>query len=138
MTVPAAPVKTLDELTLGSGMTLEDLVSRDGLTEMVKSANELFGVPIRVFTEDGKLLADAADSIELYAYLNTSRHGRAALSEVVAAVKALTPGEGGEAHYTCVTGASYRVAAGLRADLFAERIWLLRRDTTNTETMPAS
>ena len=111
MTAPAAPAKTLDELTLGSGMTLEDLVSRDGLTEMVKSANELFGVPIRVFAEDGKLLADAADSIELYAYLNTSRHGRAALSEVVAAVKSLAPGPDGAAHYTCVTGASYRVVA---------------------------
>lgn len=111
MTAPAAPAKTLDELTLGSGMTLEDLVSRDGLTEVVKSASELFGVPIRVFTEDGKLLADAAESVELYAYLNTSRHGRAALSEVVAAVKALAPGPDGEARYTCVTGASYRVAA---------------------------
>jgi two-component system, NarL family, sensor histidine kinase BarA len=111
MTAPAAPAKTLDELTLGSNVTLEDLVSRDGLTEMVKSANELFNVPIRVFTDDGKLLADAADSIELYAYLSTSRNGRAALSEVVAAVKALAPGENGEARFTCVTGAAYRVAA---------------------------
>ncbi len=111
MTSVAAPAKTLDELTLGGAMTLEDLVSRDGLTEMVKSASELFGVPIRVFSEDGKLLADATESIELYAYLNSSRHGRAALSEVVAAVKALAPGPDGEARYTCVTGASYRVAA---------------------------
>ncbi len=111
MSMSAAPPKTLDELTLGANMGLEDLVSRDGLAEMIKSANELFAVPIRVFTEDGKLLADAADSIELYAYLNTSRNGRAALSEVVAAVKSLAPGEDGEAHYTCVTGALYRVAA---------------------------
>jgi two-component system, NarL family, sensor histidine kinase BarA len=110
MSMPA-PQKSLDELTLGSGMSLEDLVSRDGLTEMVKSAHELFGVPIRVFAEDGKLLADAADSIELYVYLNTSREGRAALSDVVAAVKALAPGPDGEAEYTCVTGASYRVVA---------------------------
>jgi len=112
MPAPAAPPpKTLDELTLGGAMTLEDLLSRDGLAEMVKSANELFGVPIRVFTEDGKLLADAADSIELYAYLNTSRSGRAALSEVVAAVKSLPAGPDGEAAYTCVTGALYRVVA---------------------------
>jgi signal transduction histidine kinase len=111
MTAPAAPPKTLDELTLGAGMGLEDLVSRDGLAEMIKSAAELFCVPIRVFTEDGKLLADAADSIELYAYLNTSRNGRAALSEVVAAVKSLASGPDGEAQYTCVTGALYRVAA---------------------------
>ncbi len=111
MTLSAAPPKSLDELTLGGDMRLEDLVSRDGLAEVIKSANELFGVPIRVFSEDGKLLADAADSIELYAYLNTSRAGRAALSEVVAAVKALAPGPDGEADYTCVTGALYRVAA---------------------------
>jgi two-component system, NarL family, sensor histidine kinase BarA len=111
MTLPAPPHKSLDELTLGGAMNLEDLVSRDGLAEVIKSANELFGVPIRVFTEDGKLLADAADSIELYAYLNTSRAGRAALSEVVAAVKALAPGPDGEAQYQCVTGALYRVAA---------------------------
>ena len=111
MTASAAPHKSLDELTLGSGVSLEDLVSRDGLTEMVRSASELFGVPIRVFAEDGKLLVDAADANELYAYLNTSRAGRAALSEVVAAVKALAPGPDGEADYDCVTGARYRVAA---------------------------
>jgi signal transduction histidine kinase len=111
MALSAAPPKSLDELTLGGDMSLEELVSRDGLAEVIKSANELFGVPIRVFTEDGKLLADAADSIEIYAYLNTSRAGRAALSEVVAAVKALAPGPDGEATYSCVTGALYRVAA---------------------------
>ena len=111
MTAPPPPHKSLDELTLGNNMSLEELVSRDGLAEVVKSANELFGVPIRVFTEDGKLLADAADSIELYAYLNTSRAGRAALSEVVDAVKSLAPEEDGEARYQCVTGALYRVAA---------------------------
>ncbi|MDF3068761.1 MAG: Osmosensitive channel histidine kinase KdpD [Polyangiaceae bacterium] len=111
MTAPAAPHRSLDELTLGSSMSLEDLVSRDGLNEMVKSAHELFGVPIRVFAEEGKLLADAAESIDLYAYLNTSRAGRAALSEVVAAVKALAPGPAGESQYRCVTGALYRVVA---------------------------
>ena len=111
MAAPPAPHKSLDELTLGNSVALEDLVSRDGLTEMVKSASELFAIPIRVFADDGKLLADAAESVELYAYLNTSRAGRAALSEVVAAVKALPPGPDGEADYGCVTGARYRVAA---------------------------
>jgi two-component system, NarL family, sensor histidine kinase BarA len=108
MTMPAPP-KSLDELTLGSSVSLEDLLSRDGLSEMVRSAQELFAIPIRVFAEDGKQLADAADSIELYAYLNTSRAGRGALSEVVAAVKALAPGPEGEARYRCVTGALYQV-----------------------------
>jgi signal transduction histidine kinase len=113
MTAPSAPPvpKSLDELTLGNSISLEELVSRDGLTEMVKSVHQLFGVPIRVFTEDGKLLADAAESVELYAYLNTSRAGRAALSDVVSAVKSLKPGDDGEARYQCVSGALYRVAA---------------------------
>lgn len=111
MAAPPAPHKSLDELTLGNSVALEELVSRDGLAEMVKSASELFNLPIRVFAEDGKLLADAASSVELYSYLNTSRSGRAALSEVVAAVKALAPGPEGTSEYTCVTGARYRVAA---------------------------
>ena len=67
MALSAAPPKSLDELTLGGDMSLEELVSRDGLAEVIKSGSELFGLPIRVFTEDGKLLADAADSIEIYA-----------------------------------------------------------------------
>jgi two-component system sensor histidine kinase BarA len=111
MAAPPAPHKSLDELTLGNSVALEDLVSRDGLAEMVKSASELFGIPIRVFAHDGKLLADAAESVELYSYLNTSRAGRAALSEVVAAVKALSAGPDGEAEFGCITGARYRVAA---------------------------
>ncbi len=111
MTLPAAPQRTLDELTLGGNMSLEDLLSRDGLAEMVKSANELFGVPIRVFTEEGKLLADATEAFELYAYLNTSKSGRAALSGIVAAVKSLAPDPEGETGYPCVSGARYRVVA---------------------------
>lgn len=111
MVAPPPPHKSLDELTLGSSVALDDLVSRDGLTEMVKSASDLFGIPIRVFAEDGKLLADVASSVELYAYLNSSRAGRAALSEVVAAVKALAPGPEGDAELDCVTGARYRVTA---------------------------
>jgi signal transduction histidine kinase len=104
-----AQQRTLDELTLTSNIALEELVSRDGLAEMVRSASELFALPIRVFTDDGKLLADAAESVELYAYLNTSRAGRAALSDVVQQVKALVPALDRESSYTCVTGAQYRV-----------------------------
>ncbi len=35
-------------------------------------------------------------------------------------------------------GASYQIAPAWSADLFAEHMWLLRRTTTSTETMPAS
>jgi long-chain fatty acid transport protein len=35
-------------------------------------------------------------------------------------------------------GASYQVSRAWSADIFAEHMWLLRRETTSTETMPAS
>ncbi len=61
--IPPAPAKTFDELTLGHGVSLEDLIDRDALGEMVKSFFDLFGVPLRIFSEEGKLLGDSADQI---------------------------------------------------------------------------
>jgi two-component system sensor histidine kinase BarA len=109
--LPPAAAKTFDELTLGHGVSLEDLIDRDALGEMVKSFYDLFSVPLRIFSEDGKLLGDAADQIPLYAFLNSVKAGRAALSEVAGKVKNLALGEDGMAAYPCPTGESYRVAA---------------------------
>jgi len=81
--IPPAPAKTFDELTLGHGVSLEDLIDRDALGEMVKSFYELFGVPLRIFSEESKLLADSADPVPLYTLLNTVKAGRAALGEVI-------------------------------------------------------
>ncbi len=47
--IPPAVGKTLDELTLGHGVSLEDLIDRDALGEMVKSFYDLFGVPAAHF-----------------------------------------------------------------------------------------
>ncbi len=60
--IPPAPAKTFDELTLGHGVSLEDLIDRDALGEMVKSFYDLFGVPLRIFSEDGKLLGGRCGS----------------------------------------------------------------------------
>jgi len=109
--IPPAPAKTFDELTLGHGVSLEDLIDRDALGEMVKSFYELFGVPLRIFSEESKLLADSADPVPLYTLLNTVKAGRAALGEVVSRVKNITLGEDGMASYPCLTGELYRVAA---------------------------
>jgi two-component system, NarL family, sensor histidine kinase BarA len=103
--------KSLDELTLGSALLLEDLVDRDALGEMVQSFYELFRVPLRIYSEQGALLADAAVQPEIYAYLNGLKRGRGAIAEVVSAVKNLSPGPDGKASYTCITGAVYRVSA---------------------------
>jgi len=109
--IPPAAAKTFDELTLGHGVSLEDLIDRDALGEMVKSFFDLFGVPLRIFSEEGKLLADAADQLPLYAFINSVRAGRAALAEVAGKVKNLPLGEDGMAGYPCATGEHYRVAA---------------------------
>ena len=109
--IPPAAAKTFDELTLGHGVSLEDLIDRDALGEMVKSFYDLFGVPLRIFSEEGKLLADAADQIPLYTFLNSVKAGRAAMAEVASKVKNITLGEDGMASYPCVTGEHYRVAA---------------------------
>jgi signal transduction histidine kinase len=109
--IPPAAAKTFDELTLGHGVSLEDLIDRDALGEMVKSFFDLFGVPLRIFSEEGKLLGDAADQIPLYTFLNSVKAGRAALAEVASKVKNITLGEDGMASYPCVTGEHYRVAA---------------------------
>ena len=109
--LPPAAAKTFDELTLGHGVSLEDLIDRDALGEMVKSFFDLFGVPLRVFSEEGKLLGDTADQIPLYTFLNSVKAGRAALSDVAGKVKNMALGEDGLAVYPCPTGETYRVAA---------------------------
>jgi len=109
--IPPAAAKTFDELTLGHGVSLEDLIDRDALGEMVKSFYELFGVPLRIFSEEGKLLGDSADQIPLYTFLNTVKAGRAAMAEVANKVKNIALGEDGMASYPCATGEHYRVAA---------------------------
>ena len=53
----SAPDKALDELTLGKGASLEELVDRAALSEMAQSFYELFRVPIRIFSESGTILA---------------------------------------------------------------------------------
>lgn len=109
--IPPAANKSFDELTLGHGVALEDLIDRDALGEMVKSFHDLVGVPLRIFSEEGKLLGDSADQLPLYTYLNSAKNGRASLSEVASKVKSLALSDDGMASYPCSTGESYRVAA---------------------------
>jgi two-component system sensor histidine kinase BarA len=58
------------------------------------------------------LLADASAQPAIYEYLiENHRRAKAALQEVVAAVKRVDPGPKGEAAYNCFTGAVYHVVA---------------------------
>ncbi|HWZ92159.1 MAG TPA: ATP-binding protein [Polyangiaceae bacterium] len=109
--MPPAVAKSFDELTLGHGVSLEDLIDRDALGEMIRSFYDLFGVPLRIFSEEGKLLGDAAEPIPLYAFLNSVKAGRNALQDVAGKVKALTLDDDGAASYQCATGENYFVSA---------------------------
>lgn len=107
----AAPDRSVQQLTLGEGLTLEELVDRSALNEMAKSFHELFGIPLRIFSDTGVLLADASDRPAVYEYLNGFRKARSALQEIFSAVKRVDTGEHGEATYPCFTGARYHVVA---------------------------
>ncbi|HEY5927393.1 MAG TPA: outer membrane protein transport protein [Kofleriaceae bacterium] len=50
----------------------------------------------------------------------------------------LTPSSPDSTRVAATAGVSYRVAPAWTADGFAEHMWLLRRDTTSVDTMPAS
>jgi signal transduction histidine kinase len=110
MTTPAV-TRSFDELTLGNGVKLEELVDREVLAEILTSAHDLFQISLRIFSDDGKLLADAGREIELYNYLAGFRGARSALDQVISAVKSKLPGADGPSTYTCVSGAEYQIAA---------------------------
>jgi signal transduction histidine kinase len=108
--MPSTAKSTLDELTLGAGARLEELVDRQSVEELAKSFAEIHGVGVRLFDQDGKLLADASLPVELTAYLGTLKRARAALEGVVSAVKSVDPGTNGQA-VNCVSGGRYHVLA---------------------------
>ena len=52
--------KALEELTLGKGFVLEDLVEREELGELAKRSADLFGLSVRILSHSGALLADSS------------------------------------------------------------------------------
>jgi signal transduction histidine kinase len=96
------------DLTLGEVARLEDVVDRRALTEVCRSFFELFSIPVRVFSRDGALLADAHEEQEICRYVNTLGEGRRACSKLVSEVKRLDPEDDALAH-PCFTGAEYRI-----------------------------
>jgi two-component system sensor histidine kinase BarA len=100
---------SLDELTLGQGARLDELVDRESLESLSRSLSDVGGVGLRVFGADGRLLADAPQPLSLVSYLMTLRGTRNALEKVVASVKSLEPEDGQQAVEPCVSGGLYRV-----------------------------
>jgi hypothetical protein len=56
MTAAAGP-GLIDDLVLGSTLKLEELIDRKALAELLESVRDLFHVPVRLYSEEGRLLA---------------------------------------------------------------------------------
>jgi len=80
--MPSTAKSAIDELTLGAGARLEELIDRQSIEALAKSFADLLGVGVRLFDQDGKLLADASLPVELTAYLGTLKRARAGLEGV--------------------------------------------------------
>ena len=103
------PSVAIEDLVLDDRLRVEDLVDRAGLDELCKSFQALFGIPVRVYSTDGGMVAEATGEHEICAYVNETPNGRKACASTVAAVKARDPGESGDVTHPCFTGATYRV-----------------------------
>lgn len=103
--------KTFEELTLGHGPTLEELLDRATLDEFVTSFYELFRVHIKVYDAASGLVAGLRTELPVYEYLNQFPPTRRQVSRVVAEVKQARPEPSEDAEVPCCTGARYRVSA---------------------------
>lgn len=103
--------RTLDELTMGAGVTLEDLVDRAGLGEMTASFYRLFRVPIRVLSSSAGLLSEAWSQPALYDYVKQFPGGEAAHAAMIEELKTAGAGATGESTYRCFSGAAYYLLA---------------------------
>ncbi len=105
------PQVSVDDLVLDGRVRIEDMVDREGLEELCRSFHLLFGIPVRIYSNEGVLLADAVREHELCAYVGTTPEGRRACTSTVSAAKARDPGATGDVVHACFTGAAYRIVA---------------------------
>lgn len=103
--------RSFEELTLGSGPTLEELVDRVTLDEFAGSFFELFRVHLRIYDASTGLVAGLRSDIPAYEYLNQFPAARREVSRVVGEIKASRPEPGEDVQVKCCTGAAYRVSA---------------------------
>lgn len=105
------PPRSLDELTMAAKYSLQELVSRSTLEELLRSILDLFGVPSRVITTDGMYFAEAGPTSCLQAYLSTLPGGRRLVRETVEVVKSSLPEPGMTDELNCASGERYLVSA---------------------------
>ncbi|MFW2389648.1 MAG: ATP-binding protein [Polyangiales bacterium] len=96
------------DILMGDVVRLEDVLSRDSVTSVCKSFFNLFGLPVRVISHEGDLLADVHVDRPLCNYLNGFSSGEQECARTVGVVRDLEPSTKAIVH-PCFTGAVYRV-----------------------------
>jgi signal transduction histidine kinase len=96
------------DIMMGDVVRLEDVLSRDSVTSVCKSFFGLFGLPVRVISHEGDLLADVHRDQPLCNYLNTLSNGERECARTVGVVRDLEPDVQTIVH-PCFTGAVYRI-----------------------------
>lgn len=96
------------DILMGDVVRLEDVVSRDSVTSVAKSFFALFGIPVRVISHEGDLLADVHRDRPLCNYLNTLPRGERECASTVGVVRDLEP-NGQTLVHPCFSGAAYRI-----------------------------
>ena len=96
------------DILLGDVVRLDDVLSRSSVTSVSKSFFSLFGLPVRVISHEGDLLADVHRDRPLCNYLNTFDGGERQCAATVATVRDLEP-NGSAIVHPCFSGAVYRI-----------------------------
>jgi two-component system sensor histidine kinase BarA len=125
------------DILMGDVVRLEDVLSRDSVTSVAKSFFALFGLPVRVISHEGDLLADVHRDRPLCNYLNTLSNGERECSNTVGVVRDLEP-DGEAIVHPCFTGAVYRIALLEYQGRPIGRLILGPYVPAETETPPAS
>ena len=107
----ARPPRSLDELTLDTKFSIQELISRQSFDDLLSSLRDLFGVSLRVFATDGALFAEAGPASPLQVYLGSLPGGRRLVRETVESVKTAVPEAEAALHLQGSTGERYTVIA---------------------------
>lgn len=103
-------MKSLDELTMLEQFTLEDLLDRRALPEMMRSFEELTGVSARIYAQGTGLLAGPDARPALDTYLEGFSAGRARLRKTVDEAMAADARADRPAYIECAFDAAYLVS----------------------------
>ncbi|MBN4050390.1 PocR ligand-binding domain-containing protein [Desulfobulbus sp. AH-315-M07] len=108
VTSDIVPSKAATTLPLEVGL-LDELIDVEALRRLASSCSQLFAVAVRVFADNGTLLADEGGRAAICDMVNETGPGRRACSAVVSTVKKTAATSEEMCSVPCFTGAHYDV-----------------------------